>query len=294
MNALFWNIGDTLTDRKLELVSEAIASQSPDIFCLAEGSRSREDCQKIVSVFEKHKYICYYSPLFVDRTELDLQYDYNGYGLKVFVRNDTIPKVQFSFSQQRHEGRIIILKAYKEFRWATFIFIHNKSQVGNPTLNPIPYIFTLKAMIELGKVADDKNPVEISEGKERIIIMGDFNLEPWDDVLKHKDFLNTSFFKNHNAIKKRSTNADKYFFNPLAGLIFQSEIENLGGTFYKDNIGWALFDFILYDTASGNIFYDVITKFEKGSKLLNEDTSLKRAFLNDGLDHLPIISKIVD
>ena len=109
---------------------------------------------------------------------------------------------------------------------------------------------------------------------------------------KHKKYLRTSFFQNHNSIKQRYTDDIKNYFNPIAGLIFETKINNLGGTYYSDSYGWALFDYVLFDTKDSDIFYDIITEFRGGSKLLNSDETIKKSFLNNKLDHLPIITKI--
>lgn len=292
MKALFWNIGADLSKRKIQLISEAIKDQQPDIFCLAEGSSSREKCRQIIDVFTANKFACYYSPLFVEKEELKLDYGYNGYGLKVFIRSEAVLEAPFSFSDQRESGRIIVLKVYQDFKLITFIFLHNRSQVGDPTLDPLPFIFRIKDMIEVGKITEGPAKVEGLGDSNRVIIIGDFNLEPWDGPLRHKNFLSTSFFPNQYAMNKRHKNGSKHYFNPIVEKIFSSKVPNLGGTFYSESNGWALFDFILYDTEGESIFYDIITKFDGGSQLLNEDMNIKKAFLNDGLDHLPIVVDI--
>lgn len=293
MKTIFWNIGDSSV-KKLELISETIISETPDIFCIAEGSHSKGSCQNLIDEFTKHKYSCYYSPLFSDKVELKLDYGYNAFGLKIFVKDATIPEIPFEFAMQRHEGRIIVLKAFKDYKLTTFIFLHNKSQVGDPTYKPVPLILSIKEMIKYGKVTVDATSKEIMGDKERVIIIGDFNIEPWHQILNHKDYLSTAFFVNHNARNKRKNNSEKCYFNPIMELISKTNIENLGGTYYNDNNGWALFDFVLYDSNNGKVTYDILTKLNTGRILLDEDSSLNKAFLKDELDHLPIITKIED
>lgn len=284
IKAFFWNIGSDLTDKKIELLSEAITTVSPDIFCIAEGSISKKDCKRIVEGFESNDYSCYYSPLFSERQDLKPSYNYKGFGLKIFVSKSTNVKTPFSFAEQREEGRIVILKVFFKYKLITYVFLHNKSKSGavDETLDQIDFVSTLNEMITVGKIADDK---------ERVIIMGDFNLEPWDRVLKHKKFLSTSFIQNRNLINQRDSDK-KHFFNPLVELIANTNIVNLGGTYYSKNNGWALLDYVLYDTKDGQISYDIITKFKGGSELLKSDTTLKKAFLDHELDHLPIITTI--
>jgi len=289
MKTLFWNIGKKLTERKLDLISEAITSESPDIFCIAEGSQSKDDCQKIISVFENHLYTCYYSPLFYLDNCLSLNYKYKSNGLKVFTKTDKTASESFSFSLQRQDGRIVSLKSYINYIPTNFVFLHNLSKSGNPevTLDQAEFIRSLADMLIMNNTF--ANPERIIQ--ERTLIIGDFNLEPWDNVLKHKKYLSTNFFQVHDSIVQRNNTSIKSYFNPLVQVILEAKIENLGGTYFSDNSGWALFDYVLYDTKESNITYEVLTEFQGGTKLLNKDTKICKSFLHEGLDHLPITTK---
>jgi len=295
MKVFFWNIGSTLTERKLDLIKEAIEGEMPDIFCIAEGSHSIIDCEKLNLCFEEKKYFCYYSPLFSKKEELLLGYDYNRNGLKIFCRDERQLQSQFQFSLQRHEGRIVVLHAYVNFKITTFIFLHNKSKGGSNAVDlaQMPFILTLREMIDYGKITSVAQKLDIMKNTERVIIIGDFNLEPWDEVLKHKDFLSTSFFRNHNGMKQRN-NSINHYFNPVVELLTKSDFQNLGGTYYSDSVGWALFDYVLYNTSDCDISYEIVVGFKGGSKLLEDDVSIKKSFLRDGLDHLPISTTITD
>lgn len=285
---VFWNIGKDLnigedkTDKKLELLSEAINTVNPDIFCIAEGSPSKVACQKIVDTFLNKGYYCYYSPLFSERQDLKPSYGYDEYGLKIFIRDKIILKNQFAFTEQRENGRIVVLKVFFKYIEYVFIFLHNKSKQGE-TIDTLDQTNNIKAIYEMTRVGK-----ALGE-KERIIIMGDFNLDPWDRLLQHKTFLNTSYFNNRNLIMQR--NSEKCFFNPIVDLISTSKTVNLAGTHYGTK-GWALFDYVLYDTKDGPIDFAIITKFKDGSELLNSDPNIKKSFFNHGLDHLPIVTTI--
>lgn len=285
MKILFWNIGKTLTEKKKDLIAQAITEQSPDIFCIAEGSISIIDCQNILDIFETNSYSCYYSPLFYQINELKLNYKYKRNGLKIFVKDKSILKEDFSFANQRQDGRIIVLKATINLKLTTIVFLHNFSKSGNRevTDDQRKFISSLSDMIEIGQISKDT---------ERIIIIGDFNLEPWDNILRHKNYLKTSFIYKHNSFTLRKTNTINHYFNPIAEMIFQSKIENLGGTYFSEGNGWGLFDYCLYDTKNTNISYDVITEINNTNKLLNYDTTIYGNFLNEELDHLPIITQI--
>ncbi len=285
MKILFWNIGKTLSKKKQDLIKEAISEQAPDIFCVAEGSYSIMDCQIIIDIFETNDYFCYYSPLFFQIKNLKLNYKYKRNGLKIFVKDKSILKEAFSFANQRQDGRIIVLKATINLKLTTIIFLHNFSKSGNRevTDDQRKFILSLSDMIEIGQISKDT---------ERIIIIGDFNLEPWENILRHKSYLKTSFIQQHNSINLRKANTTNHYFNPIAEMIFESKIENLGGTYFSDGNGWALFDYCLYETKNTNISYGVITEINGTNKLLNHDTTIDRAFLIEEFDHLPIITQI--
>lgn len=283
IKALFWNIGSDLTDKKLELLSEAISFVKPNIFCIAEGSNSKADCKRIEDVFSANGYNTFYSPLFSDQTELKPSYSYFGWGLKIFISKSTIVKTPFSFADQREKGRIVLVKAFFNYQEIAFIFLHNKSKEGetHETLDQTDNIRAIYEMVSVGKTIPKD---------DRIIIMGDFNLFPWDRLLEHKKYLNTSYFQNRSSILQR--HEEKCYYNPIVDYLSKSTTPNLAGTFHSNSSGWALFDFILYDKKDkGEPLFDIVTKL-KETELLNPATDIKRSFFNHGIDHLPIITTI--
>lgn len=287
---LFWNLGDKLTPEKETLIDEAITKIEPDIFCISEGTPSKINCQTIIDIFQKKGYHCYYSPLHYINNSLEKPYDYNDLGLKIFVKNENILKGKFEFELQREEGRIVILKTFINFRPTTFILLHCKSLAGSDhsTKEQHVYYVRLKDMLDIGKVTKNKSNAEIMGDSERLIIAGDFNIQPWESVLNSKSYLQSSFITKHNKIKIRKEDAD-VFYNPSVEYIISDDNPNLGGTYYTQTHGWAILDYTLYKTEDGKTEYNVITEFKDGSKLLNEDISIKKDFLNFGIDHLPIL-----
>lgn len=287
---LFWNLGDKLTTDKEKLVLEAIVKISPDIFCISEGTPSIKTCETIIKIFENKGYHCYYSPLHYIKNNLKKPYDYNDLGLKIFVKNEELLKEKFEFNLQREEGRIVILKTYINFRPTTIILLHCKSLAGSDhsTKEQHIYFVRLKDMLDLGKVTINKSNKEIMGETERLIIVGDFNIQPWESVLNSKDYLQTSFLTKHNQIKNRKKDAD-VFFNPSVEYIINIDKPNLGGTFYSQTHGWAILDYLLYKTADGITHYEIITKFIDGSDLLKQELDKEKDFLNYEIDHLPIL-----
>jgi len=285
---LFWNLGETLTDEKEQLVKEAIDKISPDIFCISEGTSSKKNCITITNIFDNKGYNSYYTPLHPDKP-----YSYNDLGLKIFIKKEVVLKTKFEFELQREEGRIVILKTYINFRPTTIIFLHCKSLAGSDhsTKEQHIYFVRLKDMLDLGGVIRNQASEEIMGENERLIIIGDFNIQPYESVLNSKDYLQTTFLSKHNEIRNRKKNAD-VFFNPSVEYVINKNIPNLGGTFYSNKHGWAILDYLLYKTSDGSTGYDIITKFNDGSNLLNEELDREKDFLNYKIDHLPILVTI--
>lgn len=294
MKTLFWNIGTSLNDIKLELISKVISKETPDFFCIAEGSPAMKDCQELVDSIAKHGYYCYYSPLFSKRKELAFDNtDYEEYGLKIFVKDEEIIKESFTFPYQRMQGRIVVVKTYIKFQPIVFIFLHSKSKLGTRE-DQILYISKLRDLIDknVGKITDNKVDPENLGAKERVIIMGDFNLDPWDPIFNNPNYITSSFFRNHNLLKQRKKSNDSIYYNPVVEFLFKSKIENLGGTHHTDTRGWALFDYILYDTRDGEVDFNILTELDNDTKLLNLNNKISKEFINHELDHLPIVAEI--
>jgi hypothetical protein len=293
MNVAFWNIGKALPPEKEQLLEQAIKSLHPEIFTIAEGTRGKLHCQKVTAIFDRLGYDAYYTPLFSDQEDLDLKYPYNSNGLKVFVKRDAgFTFEKFDFEDQKEQGRIITLKVYWKFKAAVIVFIHNLSKGGGrlSTINQNLYIKSLSDMIQYAIKPTIEDPLA-STAKDRIFIMGDFNLEPWDELLRNEKLLMSSYFKNRNLLDLRKDDR-LYFFNPLVELMHTTTNPNLLGTFFGNTSGWALFDYILYPTVNATVKFDIITELGPGHKLLNDNLDIVKDFLDHELDHLPIKATI--
>jgi hypothetical protein len=288
----FWNIGKFLSLGKEQLLEKAVSSLNPDIFGIAEGTHSIDNCNKMTAVFNKLGYLEYYTPLFVKRIELNLEYPYDRNGLKIFVKKGAAFTFEdFGFEDQKEQGRIIRIKVRWDYKVAVIIFFHNLSKGGSDdwTLDQTTYIRSLADMIRYGVKPSVEDP-DVPTAKDRIFILGDFNLEPWEQPLRHPDYLLTSFFRSHNLVDQRK-NDNLYFFNPLVELIHSTTKPNLLGTYLNGGTK-ALFDYILYPTGNANVKFDVITDFGPGYALLDSDVTLVKDFLLHELDHLPIFATI--
>ncbi len=292
IKVLFWNIGDKLPDSKIALLKQAITLHQPDVLAIAEGTPSRKACKTLVKNIEGEGYKTYYSPLHADQEEFGLKFGYVDLGLKIFVKNvvgytyDT-----FNFELLRREGRILVLRFYWNFKTANLLFIHSKAKDAKEN-TPYRQNNFLLELTELVNYAI-KPAVTASAGataEARVFIMGDFNLQPWESLLRFEEGLMTSFFENRNF--KDRMEKGLYFFNPLVKLIQSTPHKNLLGTYYSKHSGWALFDYVLYPTENSKVSFDVITGLDGSTFLLNPDEKLRKDFLNYGFDHLPILATI--
>lgn len=289
IKVIFWNVGKNLTAKKIELLKEAISSINPDIFCIAEGSFSKDDCSLLVDTFTDNGYYTFYCPLFpepkeiAEETDAELSYINKRYRLKIFYKNTVALESEFNFTVLRENGRIIVFKVYHKYKLLTFIFLHNKSKEGETedTLDQTDTIKGIYELISVGKAVTDR---------ERLIIIGDFNLNPWDRLLHHRTHLNTSFLKSKNSILQRFPM--KCFYNPIIDLLTNSNTINLAGTHFSTNKKWGIFDFVLYDTKDLELTFEIITEFQDGSKLLNTSEEIQKDFFYHDLDHLPIATTI--
>jgi hypothetical protein len=275
------------------LLEKAITSLKPQIFTIAEGSHSIKNCEKVINVFNRLGYDAYYTPIFNKRTDLGLGYGYKGNGLKVFAkRNAGFTFDTFGFEHQKEQGRIITMKVRWSYKVAVIIFIHNQSKKGGriPTTDQILFINSLSDMIQYAIKPAVKDSLIATE-KDRVFVVGDFNLEPWEEPLRNQKLLMTSYFKNRNLLDRRKDDY-LYFFNPLVELMHTTANPNLLGTFFGSSSGWALFDYILYPTANATVKFDVITEFGPGHKLLDDKLDIVDNFLHYELDHLPIMAAI--
>lgn len=287
MKILFWNIGKKITDEKIYIFDKVVNEQNADIVCIAEGTYSSDkgkyNCVSLNKFFANKNYTCYYNPLFVKDKKYKLDYAYVREGLKIYMKKNIILQDNFHWGMQREDGRIIAIKIKYNTKPYTFIFLHNYSKSGNKeqTIDQVEFISTLSNMIKLGKIAKDD---------ETLIIIGDYNLEPWDTVLRNKRTINSYFInKQWNLISRAPSKINKYY-NPIFEKIINDTNQNLAGT-YSKNKEWALFDYILVRENISNINFEIIEE-TLNYKLLNSGSGIYKDFLNFGFDHLPIITKL--
>ncbi len=278
MNVLFWNIGKRFIN-KSSLLIDVLEEIKPDILCIAEGTYSIEECGEICDLVNKLNYNSYYSPIIGKKL---FAFPYYRNGLKLFYNNTINLASDFGFEHIRNNGRIIKMELNYKGESYIFIFLHNYSKSGNREVTDEQRLFIsdINAMFKLSKIAINN---------ENVIVVGDYNLEPWDNILRMPGYFESYFLKKHYEIAIRK--CQKKYYNPITEKIINSNIQNLGGTFYSENSGWALYDYPLYDEDKIQLNYKIITQTTQNELLKSDDKIFKDFLIND-IDHLPILLEL--
>jgi hypothetical protein len=284
MKILFWNVADPLTEKKERLLQAVAQDHQPAVFCVAEGSHSGPQCQKLIDLFTQLSYRCYYSPLSYRNSKLGFPYKWLATGLKVFVRND-VQVEDLTLGHTRERGRIVVLQTQVHNRKTAVVFLHNMAKSGNraATDEQVLFLSGLPVLLYGSKLIDQD---------ERVLLIGDFNLEPWDAPMRNEKLLNATFLTKHLQFAQRGSAKGSNYHSPLLEHVIHSKLSNLGGTYYSDTSGWALFDYVLHAGGEQHITYEIITALSSGEELLRTDETLHKSFMTAEIDHLPILVHI--
>lgn len=277
MKVLFWNIGDkVIKPYKFDVLKAVMNTESPEILCLAEGPKSILKTKELEAFLEGMNYKVYYSPTFYSQPVIDRKYKWTRLGLKVYYSANCQPDSKFEFIHQKVDGRIIFFRfKYKQFDYSLFL-VHAPSKMSDD-MDHASFI------VELHQLIKSKNR---QYEKDNTIILGDFNVEPWEKGLQKKRYVYSLFYKKIADFYKNSTSQNLYFC-PALEYIQNSKDANLIGTFYNEkHIG--LLDFPLLSLGSNyhDFEFKIITEIGK-LQLFNK----KKAIIHD-FDHLPITLKL--
>lgn len=274
MKLSFWNIGRGQTSEKSTWAIELLTATTPDIIAFAEGPESIRDSHVFEQLITSLNYQCYYAPHYYDGPKINKQYDWNRCGLKVFYKNGFKLKSSFVLSNQKLEGRIIYIRCDN---YSIFI-VHGPSMAGDE-LTQASFVAELSRFISIKTMRNDK---------ENIVVVGDFNLEPWDRLLRGRKHIESHFYSKSFKFHANYTNDKKIYWNPIFEYLQQEKNAELIGSFFKDK--WiGLLDFALL---SKNDFLQKIelpTSLNSKLLLTAKNGSCK---LPNHLDHLPLILEL--
>ena len=279
MKIFYWNINKSLTDSKLDWIDKAVSQEKPDILCIAEGPEGIDSCNDLVDHIAKQDYYCYYSPTLYKEPVISSQYGWNKFGLKVFVKNGLSLKSRFAFGNQKTEGRIVYLRIKHKGEIYSMFLIHGMSKAGDD-LNQNDFVVELSQFI-MTKTIDKEN--------DKIIILGDFNIEPWEELLRKKRYIFSLFYKKLKTYYSTKS-IKRIYANPAFEYIQAHINQDLIGTFYNENY-ISLFDYPLLSNNIKHANFEIITQIT-GDEILIKNNS--KHILVDGFDHLPITLKILE
>jgi exonuclease III len=141
-------------------------------------------------------------------------------------------------------------------------------------------------------LADEIRFVKSQRGHNRLVLIGDFNMNPYDRAMNLAMGLNAMMTKSCIASGQRTFAGKKYdfYYNPMWSL-FGDGSDGPAGTFYdmsnQGPYGWSMLDQVV-------INYSVVHKFESVQILTHAGrtclTDAKgRPDANNASDHLPIL-----
>ncbi len=277
MNIIYWNVNSGVPLEKTKWIDDLILEHSPDILCIAEGPESIEACTDFVTHINGKGHKSYYNPTLFDGDSIGGQFGWNRFGLKVFIKKGFKLLTKFAFGNQNSEGRIVYLRVADNSSFYSIFLIHGVSKSGDE-IKQAQFMAILFQFIK-AKSFDKKD--------ERIIVLGDFNLEPWDDLLRSEKYIFSHFYRKsflYHSHKK----VDFISFNPVLEYLQQQDDAELVGTFYNEKF-LSILDFPLLSENLSNFNFEILTEVNKARLLRVKKT---RQTLVDGFDHLPIHLKI--
>jgi endonuclease/exonuclease/phosphatase family metal-dependent hydrolase len=263
MNLLFWNINKkNLLDELPALTQEC----DTDILILAESTLLDSAILTALNVGKTRNFLL---PLTLsDRIKIYARFNRDNVEAVLDVGGITIKHIKPPL------GIDFILVA-----------IHLSSKLYTEDLDHTSLSMRLSRMI---------SEVEKKIGHERTVVIGDFNMNPFEDGLIAADGLHAVMDRSTALKQKRKVQGEEriFFYNPMWSLLGDISIGPPGTYYYstskQKSLFWNTFDQVLLRPSLLDYFSDngvkVITNFN-GTNLLKENG---RPDSNNFSDHLPI------
>jgi hypothetical protein len=266
---LFWNVGRAELGA---LVAEAAHQEGADLVCLAESQEPVASLSVALNTGQRQPYL-------VPRRGVpaDLRR-----GLRLFVRLPT------DSVEPLHDDHGIVVRRVSPpigFDY-TFIGLHMRSKLfQDPADQPF-------AAVRLRKLIDD---MEARAGHRRTVIVGDFNMDPFEQGVVAADGLHAVMTRKIALGTHRTVDGEQryFFYNPMWSH-FGDRLPSPPGTYFHGASGqtsyfWHMFDQILVRPELLPFFDDesvkIITQIGRRS-LLNKDGVPDKATASD---HLPLV-----
>ena len=261
MNILFWN---TKKNDLRSLVCEAAQTLSIDVVAIIEPGVSSA---RMLSALKSEASPNYYIPI---ATEGRVQ---------LFCRD-----VKLNFNEIYSGNRISIRKASSGGTELCLGFVH---LVDKGNFDP------MNQLTQAGLLVGEIKSTENKQGHTRTILIGDFNMNPFDQVMNVAGGMNALMAAGCVKAGSRKVQSVEYnyFYNPMWNLL-GDRTPGPPGTFYHSNsgkghFGWNMPDQVLLRPSVIPWFDDVRILTKIGNSPL--DTKMGRPNESEASDHFPLL-----
>lgn len=284
LKLLFWNINKKIAVIEINsLINRVLKDNEPDIFCIAEGPKNKKDLALFIKLIEDKDYVSYYNPIIHSNLKSQITTGKQShFSLKIFHKKSVVID-RFDFTKAYSSGRVVsLIFKFNSIEYCT-IFIHAKSKAEKDKQDKF--------------YSDFANDIKsISRDQKNLLIIGDFNLEPWESKLNSDSYIVSTFLKNKfdylceiNKTEIQLFNK-KIFFNPIIKYLESVTDINQFATFYKNK--YSIFDFPLISNQIVNYKFNVINEIGSKSLYISSPRN-KKVSLSCEIDHLPIMLTLV-
>lgn len=144
-------------------------------------------------------------------------------------------------------------------------------------------------------LADEIRFVKSQQQNRRVIVLGDFNMNPFDRGMNLATGMNAMMTRSCAAPGKRTFLGQQYdlYYNPMWNL-FGDQTPGPAGTCYDTSsqgpFGWSMLDQVIFDSTAVDIFRSVEILANAGSHTLTDARG--RPDSVNASDHLPILVEL--
>jgi len=261
MNILFWN---TKKQDVRNLVCDAAKLLSIDVVAIIESGVSPT---RMLSALKSKASPYYYIPRAIEGR------------VQLFCRD-----VKLNLNEIYSGNRISIRKALSGGTELSLGFVH---LVDKENFDPMNQLTQARLLVEEIKSTENK------QGHTRTILIGDFNMNPFDQVMNVAGGMNALMAEGCVRAGSRKVQSVKYeyFYNPMWNLL-GDRTPGPPGTFYHSNsgkghFGWNMLDQVLLRPSIIPWFDDVRILTKIGNSPL--DTKMGRPNKSAVSDHFPLL-----
>jgi exonuclease III len=264
MNFLFWNIRKN--DNILVYLQDICNEKEVDVLVLEESPFTDiHTIAKRLSSFSKT--YCALTPIFCKK-------------IQIFIATDDIENCYLIHETARFTAWNIPNTLLGEF---TLIGLHYQSKLNWSSADQLAHSSKLRNFVL---------DVEEKIGHQRTVVLGDFNMNPFDKAMVAHTGLNAVMEKSIAQQKTRTVDEDDYdfFYNPMWGFLGDLGKGSVSGTHYYNssapiNYYWHILDQVLLRP----VLIDYLEDIEILTKIFDTNLLTPKNFIDKTIsDHLPV------